>query len=186
MSYHPPGFDAGNPYATPQAGAFRPLPAESRRFPVFAKVMFIFDLVVSGLRAPLVMLSVIGYQQLAQAQSPLVAAVAAEIVTGASLVLLGLAANVFLLLRKPWAVVLGYLLLLSACGSLAVGIWESILAWEDFPPSSPERIGGLIGGGFTICFRLGMMAVYFAALRQFATWAKSPAEGDIFPAEYQQ
>jgi hypothetical protein len=177
MSSQFPGFDAGNPYATPQGGAFRPPPSESRRFPVFAKVMFIFDLVVSGLRAPVVLFSVIGYQQLVNAQSPLVPAAVAEIASGAILVLLGVAANVLLLLRKPWAVLLGYLLLLAALGSLAIGFWQLFYRWDELPPGSPERIGFVIGAGFTVCLRLGVMGVYFAALWQFAAWSKSQAEG---------
>ena len=186
MSSHLPGFDAGNPYAMPQAGAFRPPPSETRRFPVFAKVMFIVDLAVSGLRAPVVLLSAIGYQQLVKAQDPLVHTVLAEIVFGAILVLLGVTTNVLLLLRKPWAVVLGYLLLLATCGSLVVGFWQLSFRWGEVPPGSPERIGFVIGAGFTICVRLGLAAVYFAALRQFATWAKSREEGAVFPAGYQE
>lgn len=186
MSFHPPGFDAGNPYATPQAGAFRAPASESRRYPVFAKVMFIFDLVVSILRAPLVPLSAIGYLELAKTQDPLLPTVAAEIVSGAILVLLGVATNVLLLLRKAWAVALGYFLLLATCGSLAVGFWQLSYRWEDFLPGSPERIGAVIGAGFTICLRLGVMAAYFVALRQFATWAKNPAQGDAFPAANQE
>ena len=101
MSSQPRDFNAGNLYATPQAGAFGPPPSETHRFPVFAKVMFIIDLVFSILRAPVVLLSVIGYQQLVKEQSPLVAAVAAEIVSGAILVLLGVTTN-FLLLLLPY------------------------------------------------------------------------------------
>ena len=124
MSFHSSGFDAGNPYATPQAGSFPPPPSGTRGFPGFAKFMFIFDLVVDGLRALLVPLSVVGYQQLAKAQNPLAPTAVAEIAFGTILVVLGVTTNVFLLLRKPWAVVLGYLLLLATCGSLLVSLWQ--------------------------------------------------------------
>ena len=90
------------------------------------------------------------------------------------------------LLRKPWAVVLGYLLLLATCGSLIVSFWQLSFQWKGFPPGSPERIGVVIGAGFTLCVRFGLMAAYFAALRQFATWAMCPAEGVVLPADYQE
>lgn len=186
MSSHSPGFDAGNPYATPQAGEFRPAPSETRRFPLFAKIVFIVDLAVCGLRVPVLLLSVIGYQQLVKAQDPLVLTVVAEIVFGAILILLGVTTNALLLLRKSWAVVLGYLLLLATCGSLAVGFWQLSFRWGDFPPGSPERIGFVIGAGFTTCVRLGLMGIYIAALWQFASWSKSREEGAVSPAGYQE
>ena len=166
-------IDPLNPYASPFGGQAARWPGQPNAgLPIFAKVMFIIDLVFCGLRIPIVLIGIVGYGSLLQAKDPLLPTALGEIVSGLGIALFGIAGDVLALLRKPWAVWLCCLALLSTFASLGVALWQVTIQGSNFPAGSPQRMGFYIGVGFVLIIRLTIIALYSAALVQFANWGR--------------
>lgn len=175
--------DSHNPYASPFGPQIPPPPRPgSGGFPVFAKTMFIIDLVLCVLRVPMLLLSFIGYAALQRENNPLLITVAVEVLTALGMVVFGVPASIAALLRKPWAVWLGWLAVAATLGSLGVGVWQGTIKMAEFAPGTPQRIGGYVGLGIALVFRFGLVCLYAGALVQFSRWVKRlpPAVPDSF------
>jgi hypothetical protein len=161
--------DPNNPYASPFGGQ-SPAPPAQARLPTFAKTMFIIDLVFCGLRALMVPFSVIGYTTFTQNHDPLLPTAVPEVLASSMMVIFGISTNVVGLLHKPWTVWLGSVSSLATLGSLGVAVWQGSIQMAAFAPGTPQRIGGYIGLGVVLLIRIGILALYVAALVQFAQW----------------
>lgn len=172
--------DPHNPYSSPFAPPTPMARQPSSGFPVFAKTMFIIDLVLCGLRVPILLMGFVGYAVLQRENSPLLPTVAAEIVSGFAMVVFGLPASICALLRKPWAFWLGWLAVAATLASLGVGVWQGMIKVAEFAPGTPQRIGGYVGLGVALVFRFALLCMYAGALVQFWQWVKrsSPAAHD--------
>ena len=168
----PPSFS--NPYASPEAVSAM---AASDRLPLptYSKVVIIADLVLCSLRGLLVVLSIVGYLALQQEESPMLASVVGEILTGVGIAIFGITGNALLLARKRWAVALGYLAALFALGSVGVGLWQLAFVLDQFPAGSPQRIGAMIGGGFVAAVRVLIIGLYVAGLLMVTSSARRVA-----------
>ncbi len=153
----------------------RPPPA----LPVFCLVMFIIDLAFSIIRAPMVAMSIAGLYMAAEglvddAMTRMVTQTGlGEVLTGAAIVLFGVPANIGLLCKQRWAMILAWAAVAATVGSIAVGFWQLTFMVEQFPAGSPERVGATIGGAFTGLFRVALLGLYAAALVVFARWLVS-------------
>lgn len=168
--------DQPNPYDSPQyssAGpSYEPIAPgrNASSLPVFCLVMFILDLAFSLLRVPIVALTLIALT--AGDTTPLVVQTGLfEAITGIAMVAFGLTANVALLFKQRWGLMLGWAKVAAALSSVAVGWWQMAIVMGEFAEGSPERIGGFIGGGIAAVFRLGLLALYGGALVTFAKWS---------------
>ena len=169
-----------NPYDAPQAyqdPARRP--QQPTPFPVYCTVIFIIDLVLLGLRALLVLLGIVGLIAISNMpeaqQDPMVMqTAAAEIASGACMVLFGGLAAIFLLMRQRWAVVLAYLKIVAVLGSIAVGLWQITFTIEQFNRPE-EKMGAMIGAGVVVLIRLTLIGAYAFALHLFVKWHNQSA-----------
>lgn len=173
MATQPPDSSPFNPYLAPQApsgeaAAYWVVPMP----PTFAKVMFIIDLVLCSIRLLLVLIGIVGAVGLIEQNDPLAPTVLFELATGAGIVLFGIPGNILLLLRKPWAVALGWLALVSTVASLGVGVWQLEIILDRVPPGGPERAVAAVAAVVTVLARLFLIALYGAALWLFSSWAK--------------
>ena len=166
-----------SPYAQPVAAAYAA--RDPNRLPVYCLVLFIMDLAFSLLRAPLVVMSVVGLYMMARGpadhdMSRMVAQTGlGEVLTGAAIVLCGVPANIALLCKQGWAVVLAWVAVVATLGSIAVGMWQLSFMVQQFPEGSAERIGAIMGGIFTGGFRVALLGLYAAALVVFTMWSAS-------------
>ena len=134
--------------------------------------MLIIDMVLCALRALFVLFSAASYQVL-PADNPLATTVLWEIAAGAGIVVFGLSGDLLLLLKKPWAMGLAWLSVLSTLGATAVGVWAlSLLAEPMAGNDQAKQIGFWVGGGITLLVRLGILVVFVAALVVYSKWAR--------------
>jgi hypothetical protein len=132
--------------------------------------MCIVDLVFSVLRMPLVGMGILGL--MAAGSVPLIAQTGAfEVGTGVVIVLFGILANIALLYKQRWGLMLAWVKVVAGLGSVAVGWWQLSLMLGQFPEGSPQRVGAIIGGGFVGVLRIGLLGLYAAALVAFAKWS---------------
>jgi hypothetical protein len=165
------GFQ-GNPYQSP-LGAQYPssLNRPSSEYPVFCRTMFIIDLVLCGLRGILVVFSLVGYSTMG-ANEPLMATAIYEILTGVVIAGVGLLANILLLCRQGWAVVLGYVTSLATVASVGVGLWQLSLMAPQAGGDPAQQAGFMAGAGCSLVFRLILIVLYVAALVRFSMWER--------------
>ena len=174
-----------NPYGSPLSheGSYAaPVP---RSLPGFPKTMFIIDLVLCTIRIGFVLLGFIGYMAIKQQQpnSPLLITMTFELLSGTAIFLTGIPANVGMLMRQPWGVILAALCVMATLSSFGVAIWQLILmADAQAPPGTPQRIGYFIGGGVMAVIRLGLLATYIAAVVSFSSWLNSAKRSAGFQA----
>ncbi len=160
-------------YSSPLGGqALAGIKRTNPAVPTFAKIVFIIDLVFSGVRLPLGLFGILGYQVLKESHSPLVPTIPFEIACALGVAVFGVTADILGLMRKPAAVWVGCLALLATLGSQGVGLWQVGIQSEQFPADSPQRVGFYIGAGFMLIFRLSIAAAYIAAIVQFAAWSR--------------
>ncbi|MBT4864978.1 MAG: hypothetical protein HON53_07670 [Planctomycetaceae bacterium] len=148
-----------------------PRPRRAKKgLPVFCMVVFIIDLVFCVLRIGFVALGLINYQNL---EGPLLESAMFELITGAAIVLFGIAGNGLMLAKQAWAVALGWLNLGATLGSIGVGIWQASIFLDEMAQNGgeAERIGGYIGAGFSILVRVGIIFTYLFALLKYSSWS---------------
>jgi hypothetical protein len=157
------GFEPINPYHSPQAFPgqypFAPAPAAEESLPTYCKVMFIIDLVMSGLRLLVVPLSVLGYAVIKDENPEMLPSVIAEIVTGAGIGICGVLAAIVLLMRKPWGLAPAGAAVFFTLGALLVGVWQVVMQWDTLPidGGGPERVGFVIGVFLSLAVRGGLL-----------------------------
>jgi hypothetical protein len=167
MQSAPSPFGSSNPYATPMqvASAYVETP-----LPTMCKVMFIMSLVFSSLRLLVVLLSVVLYRNAGTEENPLRVTVGFEIITGAMVALVGIAANIFLLMKKWVGIPLGSVLIAGVIGSICVGIWQGIILIGNYQAGTPEFVGAIFGAALTTIFRGTLLALYATALIMYSKW----------------
>lgn len=177
MSSYPP-YDPLNPYRAPFASGAAGTRVRSDSLPTYVVVMMIIDLCLCALRGVLVVFSIIGLMVLMREPPGVVGTpdvmrttAPLEVATGIGIVVFGLVANVAILLRQRWGVIVGWFAAGATLASIAVGIWQSTAMQ---PPAGVDadafRLGATIGVVFTTLFRLGLLAAYVWALLRFAAW----------------
>jgi hypothetical protein len=152
--------------------------ASNGNLPTFVTVMAIIDLIVCGLRVPLLALSVIGI--MAMLNNPQMGSVVgltflslgAEALTAVC----GLAAGIGMLMKKPWATIPGWIAAVCCLISLGSNIYTTLntldttLAQFQGPQGEAARVGAYVGLAGTILFRLVLLGCYIVALRMFTNW----------------
>ena len=166
--------DSPNPYGSPTHGHYGPQygygpQGLASRLPIFCIVMFAIDLVFCFIRMLLVGAGIVGL--LAAGGDPMVVETGLlEVATGAGMVLFGIPADIAMLVKQKWALVLAWVKVVATLGSVGVGLWQMSFILDQLPPGSAERIGGMIVGGIVTVIRLGLLALYVTALVMFAKW----------------
>ncbi len=178
MSSYPP-YDPLNPYSSPAESGGVGRRVRSDSLPTYVVAVMIIDLCLCVLRSVLVGFSVLGMVMLMQ-EGPgpanakfeaVRASVPWEVATGIGIVVFGMVANVAILLRQRWGIIVGWFAVGATLASMAVGIWQATAM--QLPQGVDEdafRIGATIGVVFTTVFRLGLLAAYVGALLRFAAW----------------
>lgn len=166
-----------DPYEPPRlrSRATRRRPRASDELPTFCKSIFIIELVFAGLRAVLVLLGFVGYAVMKQQQADrqLLNSAVFEIATGLGMVLTGIPANIFLLMRQRWATVVGWMYAVITVCSFSVAFWQLTIYARQFAPGSPQYVGAYVGGGITVTIRLALLVLYIVALFKFTQWGAS-------------
>jgi len=144
--------------------------AQPTSMPTYAKVVIIIDLVFCSLRLLLVPLSIFGMTVI-EPSDPLYPTAIFEILTLLGIALFGIPGNALLLMGKPIGILLVGLAILATIGSIGVGFWQMPIMLDEFPPGSPERTGGMIGGVVVALIRLGIIVMVGAALMKFKAWS---------------
>jgi hypothetical protein len=164
-----------NPYQPPP-GAGGVSPAGMKAFPVFVRVVVLADLLLLIFRALLVVGGVLGILSVGN-EAPLIAQTGwFEVGSGALMVLAGFPADIAMLLRQGWAVFLAYVKVAATFASIIVGIWQMTFFLQTFQPGSPEYVGGLMGAGVTVVVRVGLLALYVAAVVWYSRWLSSSSD----------
>ena len=182
--------DSPNPYGSPTHGHYGPQYGQvapqglASRLPIFCIVMFAIDLVFCFIRLLLVGVGIVGLQ--AAGGDPMVAQTGLlEIATGAGMVVFGIPADIAMLLKQKWGLILAWVKVVATLGSVGVGLWQLSFILDQFPPGSPQRIGGMVGGGIAVAIRLGLIAFYVAVLVRFAKWSQQrPTPNPYSPQRY--
>ncbi len=182
-------IDPSNPYLSPAAGPYgQPFTQASAhrsapRLPTYCLVIFIMDLVFATLRAPLVLIGIVGLHMAAQGMIAeetgrmVFRTGLAEVLTSAGIVLFGIPANIGLLCKKPWGLILAWVVAAITVGSIGVGVWQLILMVQPIPEGSMERIAAGAGGLIAGTFRVVLLGLYVGALVVFARWSAAWASG---------
>ncbi len=139
----------------------------------FVKTFVIMDLVFACLRAPFLVLAVIGMMG-GMVDDALAATVPFEIAGHAGLFVFGVSANVLILLKKAAGLVLGWILVGVTVLSYLVGLAQ-IAAQTVGADSQAELIGMWVGGIITILIRVALLVCYCVALLMAARVIKSSA-----------
>jgi hypothetical protein len=161
-----------NPYRAPQQPPYPTsyyAPPATGQFPTFSKVMLIIDLVLSLLRVPLVVFGVVAIDTLEQVDDPILATVVYEVATGAAMAFFGILADSAMLAKQRWGAMVGYLAVTATLANTAVGIWQLTININHLADPA-VRIASVIGGGFTVLVRLGILALYTLAILKFTAW----------------
>lgn len=138
------------------------------RLPTLCLVVFVLELVFSGLRGCVLPLSMLG-AAVVQADDPLAPTIVFEIATGVGMVVLGLATGVGGLLKQGWAATAGWIKTPFTLASIGVGLWQSMLtSAQDVPPE--VRAGMLVGAMFALGVRVGLLGLFVAGLLQYGHW----------------
>jgi hypothetical protein len=132
--------------------------------------MFVLSLVFSLLRAPLVILGVNAWSNLENLpDDPVLSTIPIEVMSGASIVLLGVAANLGLLFKQRWGVWLGVMTVAASLVSVALALWQLSIVVQN-NPDGPERMGVLIGALMAMAIRLTIIGLYLAAVLKMSKW----------------
>lgn len=172
MSNTPSGFPQGpyNPYNAPLPSQPAMPMIGAATLPTFCKTVFIIDLVLCVLRGLLVLVGVVGIMVLKQQQSPLYKTALLELCFNFLIFAAGLPANIGMLMKQSWGVVLAYVAGLATLASVGVGCYHLPLVMEKFPDGSPERVGAYIGAGVTCLIRVALAGLLVAAAMKFSAW----------------
>jgi len=147
-------------------------PLERPAFPVFCTVILSIDIFLCLIRLVFVGLGVVGYMALKEQGGGLALTAPFEIAAGAGIVVFGLSGDLFLLLKQKWALGLAGLALLSTVASMGVGIWQLIVLYQPMAGGdAAQQAGYLVGAGFMLLVRLGIVVAYAIALWMFSKWA---------------
>lgn len=85
--------------------------------------------------------------------------------------LFGFVADVAILLRQRWGLIVGWFAAAATLASIAVGIWQAtLLQVPQGADAAAFRAGATIGIAFTTLVRLGLLAAYVGALLSFSAW----------------
>ena len=177
-----------NPYDSPVHGGYgqpygqgaRQRPADA--LPVFCIVMFIVDLVFSLIRVPLVLLGIVALQ--APRLDPVMAQTGLlEVATGAAMVMFGIPADIAMLLKQKWGLILAWVKVAALLGSVGVAFWQISFILDQFPPGSPQRMGAFVGGGIAGVIRLSLIGLYVTAVVKFSAWSAQRAAASPRPTQ---
>jgi hypothetical protein len=142
--------------------------------PGFCLAMFIMSLIFCLFRLPLVIFGAIAWSNLDQmAHDPVIAAtVPFEVISGMSLVLLGIPANLALLFKQRWGVWLGLMTVAASLVNVGLAVWQLSIMVQ-VTPDEQERIGLIIGALMTMAIRLTIIGLYAAAVLKMSKWLAS-------------
>jgi hypothetical protein len=160
-----------NPYDSPTFGG--PAIPDRRGMPTYITVLLVIDLVLLGFRALFVALASITVMTPALQQDPMVAQTAGfELAAGLLMVFTGVPAAIAMLARQPWGVWLAYAKIAATLGSMAVGAWQGTYLVAQYPPSSAEHAGAIVGIGIAMLFRSLLVGLYVFTVLQFSRWVR--------------
>lgn len=174
-------------FLTPQGRQSLPAPAARARtadpfaLPTYCKVMFIIDLVFSGLQLVNVGAGIFG-QSLVPRSHPLAPTLLPDLLASSAIVLFGISACSFLLARKDWAIALGAFDIMATLGSVTIGFWKSAIMLDALKPGTPQYAGSVIGGGLVLVARLVLLGLFVAALVKYSRWARRRSAAAWSPA----
>ncbi len=146
--------------------------------PTFSTVMAIIDLIFSVIRIPLLFVSLLGLVAIFQDPNlrhlaiPSSAAAVAELV----MAICGLAAGIGILMKKPWAVLPGWIAVGMAVLSIGLNVLttlqnlERALAAFQGPQAEAARVGAFVGLAGTVLIRLVLLGCYALALSMYSKW----------------
>jgi hypothetical protein len=171
VPFQPPTNPSTNPYAPSYPGyasAMRP----NDSMPTFCLTMFIISLCLCLLRIPVVIFGVFGWMGLeatGQANQPIALTVPFEVLSGAAIVVLGISANVGLLLKQRWGVSLGYLTVVACFISMALALWQLSILFQATTDDA-QRVGFVVGAVLTLIIRLTIVGLWLSAVLKFSRW----------------
>ena len=191
MSYGQVPGGMPNPYQSPQPGPGMTASGyESRGIPMFAKVMFIIDLVLSSLGAVGIVVSLVGMAMgieeigRQQGQTPLALL---SIILGACILCLAVATDVWGLRGDARAVPAGIATFVIKIFGAVLGVVQAFL----YPPpelqaqlqEEPELVGVVYGAAVcSVVFSLIYAIVWLLAVLQLRKWLQSrPAQQPQMP-----
>lgn len=146
--------------------------------PTFSTVMAIIDLIFSVIRIPLLFVSLLGVvaifrdPNLRHLAIPTSAAMVAEAV----MAICGLAAGIGILMKKPWAVLVGWIAVGMAVVSIGLNVVNTLQSLEQNlaafqgPSAEAARVGAFVGLVATVLFRLVLLGCYALALSMYSKW----------------
>jgi hypothetical protein len=146
--------------------------------PTFSKVLFIIDLIFCILRIPMVLFAVLGLIALRSGQGIDMpyseTVVVLEIASSCLIVVLGIPTDILLLLRRGWALGLGYATALATLPSVGVGTYEAWIQYQNLPAGSTPAygMGVILGGGVALGVRVLLLVLYVIALVKFGGWVR--------------
>lgn len=140
--------------------------------PTFCLIVFIVDLVLCSLRLLMVPFSILGLMFAEDVEQVFGASVFAEILAGLLIGVIGIAANVMLLVKKPLGVHLGNALVALTVASYGVAVWQTVLQFGMLD-STAERVGGVIGFVVVMAVRVTLLALFVVALMKFKRWMET-------------
>lgn len=158
-----------NPYATPLQ-AYAPLPETTLKMPTFCVVMFIISLILAVLRIPVVFYATMNWIRIPPEfmGNPIFLTAPFEILSGAAIVLFGIAGNIGMLRQRRWGVVLGFLTLISSLFSLAVALWQLFIVSRTL--NAEQQATFLVGALVTLVIRgtlIGLFALAVFKMRHY-------------------
>jgi hypothetical protein len=156
----------------------RPPRTESASPPTFSTVMAIIDLIFATLRLPVLLFSLLAVVALFQNPNLQHLAIpsAVSVLAEGLMAVCGLAAGIGILMKKPWAVLPGWIAAGGALVSIGLNVYTTLqtldqnLAMFQGQQAEAARIGaygGLVG---TIVFRVGLLIAYIVALSMYSKW----------------
>jgi hypothetical protein len=158
-----------NPYESPfhmgpatgLPGAAELAPRQVRLGP-FVMTIVIMDLVLCSLRLLVGVFSTVGYMVIPESD-PLRVSVMSEIVSAFGIAAFGLPANILILMKNRFGILLAAGSILFTAYGLFVGVWQARLMMPA-NLSGPEGVGFLVGAVFSIGIRLALLALYVVAV----------------------
>lgn len=146
--------------------------AQAVPFPIYTLVVAIIDMVFCVLRLALVGMGIYGLTLIMRRPDAgsTVAMGIAEVVSGAAMVVLGIAANGMILAKKRPGVIIGWMLVAATGVSLGLGLFQGFMQMSRFQPGSPQFVGAIIGIVLVVGLRIGIIVAYAFALLMFQKW----------------
>src|SRR5579862_7534664 len=133
--------------------------------PLFCKVVFIGDALFCTVRLIFVLVTVFSFLVTRDVMGGAERMTAPfEIVTGLAIVLCGLTANLLMLVKKSWAVGLGYLLLVVTLASIGVELWKGFAQLTGIGGGDPAKLmASWIFAAVSAVFRSIVLIAYATA-----------------------